>query len=89
VAQQGTIVRNEYPVEALPEDLRDNLPSGGSVRLVIDDVPEPTEMPLTTILDKMRRLRTQSDDAVVRIRALRAEGDHRDELLGRIRAGDA
>ncbi|OLP52651.1 hypothetical protein BJF92_14655 [Rhizobium rhizosphaerae] len=34
------IVREHYPASKLPEDLREGLPEGAMVRIVIDEVPD-------------------------------------------------
>lgn len=85
------IVREHYPVEKLPEDLRRDLDPSRPVTLSIEQEDSPGEAPgsLTAILEEMRDRRISSADPVERVRALRAEWDRRDEYLERVRSGDA
>ena len=93
------IVREHYPIDKLPEELREMLDPSLPVTLVLEqlaavrDVSEPDQvsdkMPLTQILEDMQSRRVFSDDPVNRVRALRAEWDWRDTFHDRIRAGDA
>jgi hypothetical protein len=78
------IVREHYPVENLPADLREGLGDGETVRVVIEvdaptweDAPKPRTVKETLEqLEKLRQGRTPDPDvteAVSRVRALRNE----------------
>jgi hypothetical protein len=76
------IVREHYPVEKLPEDLRHSLPDGITVRLTLeaDEIVQSPAVPAgrAWIDDIMRRKATMpltSDDPVQRVRQLRDEWD--------------
>lgn len=80
------IVREHYPVENLPADLRDGLGDGATVRVVIEVDPAAREITpkRRTVeqtlkqLEKLRRDRapdTDTSEAVSRIRSLRDEWD--------------
>jgi hypothetical protein len=86
------VVIERFPVDRLPDELREAEQLGAEVRIVFEPVqPEADEgeYPLSSILEEMQSKRVFSGDPVARVRALRAEGDWRDELHARIRAGDA
>lgn len=89
------IVREHYPAAKLPEDLRAGLDLSAAVTVIVVDegrsnAPNTagTELPITRILEEMQEHRTRIADPVMRVRALRAEWDGRDERHDRIRAGD-
>lgn len=77
------IVREHYPVENLPADLREGLSEGSTVRVVVEvDGIEPDEPKRRSVkqtlehLEKLRQGRVPDTDmveAVSRIRALRDE----------------
>lgn len=69
------IVRENYPVSALPDDLRQGLDPSGRVRVTIDEPENRTvrKQDVIAILDEARRLPRSSDDSVERIRSLRDE----------------
>lgn len=80
------IVREHYPVENLPADLREGLGDGATVRVVIEVDPAAREITpkRRTVeqtlkqLEKLRRDRapdTDTSEAVSRIRSLRDEWD--------------
>lgn len=76
------IVREHYPVEKLPEDLRQSLPPGATVRLTLEMDPSEHISALPAgrawLEDLMRRkaeVPVTSDDPVQRIRQLRDEWD--------------
>jgi len=84
------IVREHYPVENLPEDLREGLTVGGTVRVVIEessDAPNVFEYkqrkPMTAAeaAESIRRFKAEGrksvapEEAVARIRSLRDEWD--------------
>lgn len=80
------IVREDYPVENLPADLREGLGDGATVRVVIEVDPAAREITpkRRTVeqtlkqLEKLRRDRapdTDTSEAVSRIRSLRDEWD--------------
>jgi len=78
------IVREHYPVENLPADLREGLGEGATVRVVIEvDVSvverAPEQRTLKETLEQLEKLRegrapdTDVTEAVSRVRALRNE----------------
>lgn len=79
------IVRENYPASKLPEDLREGLDPGSTVRVVIE-AGEPPGKPRTTFSELKKiidHLKSQPDfkpvtanEAVQRIRALRDEWDN-------------
>ena len=83
------IVREHYPVENLPEDLREGLTVGGTVRVVIEDRSEvsnfsrPERKPMTgkDVVEAIKRYKALGrpsvtpEEAVARIRELRDEWD--------------
>lgn len=81
------IVRDHYPVEKLPADLREGLGDSATVKIVIEAEAEPSSEPkkLLTIeetLEMIRRYKelgypsVSSEEAVARIRELRDEWDY-------------
>ena len=83
------IIIDNYPVERLPEEVRDHFAEDREVVLSVETRPSLGQpRTISEILDAMQDERVLSDDPVVRIRALRAEWDHRDELIARIRRGE-
>lgn len=83
------ITIENYPVERLPNDVRERFAGDESVVLTIESRPRaPVHRMISEILDSMQHRRTLSDNPVERIQALRAEWDHRDELHARIRRGE-
>jgi hypothetical protein len=80
------IVREHYPVEKLPEDLREGLQAGATVRVVLEVEDETIERPSMSFEESMRLIndyrrdnpeRVSVEDAVQRVRALRDEWDER------------
>lgn len=72
------IVREHYPVERLPEDLRRSLPEGLTVRLTLEAGDGALPTGRAWIEDIMRRksaITPTTDDSVQRIRQLRDEWD--------------
>lgn len=78
------IVREHYPVERLPEDLREGLTAGQTVRVVIeqgDGDRLERWMTVEDTLEMIRRYRAENpervttEEAVARIRELRDEWD--------------
>lgn len=72
------IVREHYPVERLPEDLRQSLPEGATVRLTMETDHAPLPPGRIWIEDLLRRksdIPETGDDPVARIRELRDEWD--------------
>lgn len=84
------IIRDHYPVEKLPADLRQGFSARATVRVVIEEEPVPASAePLSgggkmTIADTLEMIRAyhalarpsvSSEEAVARIRALRDEWD--------------
>lgn len=83
------IVREHYPVEKLPEDLREGRPAGTTVTVTVEDEgwetdfelevekllhhPEPVSLRDARAMVQQRLL--DPDEAVARIRALRDEWD--------------
>ena len=78
------IVREHYPVENLPADLREGLEAGGTVRVVLEmegNAPSPAKTSFEEFMKKVEAYRRQDDrrvtaaEAVARIRELRDEWD--------------
>lgn len=70
------IVRENYPVEKLPEDLRHVGNAAAELRLIVEAIPKPaSEQTLRNLLALARRIPPIGDDPVERIRALRDEWD--------------
>ncbi|MFG1300981.1 hypothetical protein V5F49_14410 [Xanthobacter sp. V3C-3] len=68
------IVRQNYPVEKLPEDLRDVGEKGDGLRVIVEAVPAPvSEARLRELLALARSVEPIGDDPVERIRQLRDE----------------
>ena len=70
------IVREHYPVERLPEDLRAELPAGVTVRLTLE--AESVSLPagrawIEDIVRRKASIAETPDDPVGRIRQLREE----------------
>jgi hypothetical protein len=80
------IVREHYPVENLPEDLREGLQAGATVRVVLEVEDVGIAQPLMSFEESMRLIndyrrdnpeRVSAEDAVQRVRDLRDEWDER------------
>ena len=78
------IVREHYPVENLPADLREGLEAGSTVRVVVEmegDAPNPAKASFEDFMKKVEAYRSQDErrvttaEAVARIRELRDEWD--------------
>jgi hypothetical protein len=71
------IVRDHYPVSALPDDLRAGLDPKTRVRVIIEEeqVQSTGADQLSSLLAAARRLHPIGDDPVARIRKLRDEWD--------------
>jgi hypothetical protein len=83
------VVVEDYPADQLPDEVREHFAAGGRVVLTVESKPvEPARRTIAEILDDMQNARVFLGDPVQRIRALRAEWDHRDELHARIRRGE-
>ena len=73
------IVREHYPVEQLPEDLRAELGLARTVKLVIEtEAADSTDSAarkaaIAELLEHRRQLKPSANDAVQRVRALRDE----------------
>lgn len=75
------IVRDHYPAEKLPEDLRAGLPIGAQVQVIIlVEPPQKSTEDVLAMIDAYRATRQETvrtvEDAVAEIRALRDEWDH-------------
>lgn len=79
------IVRENYPASKLPEDLREGLDPGSTVRVVIEagdaiGKPRKTFYELKKLIDELKSRPdfkpVTADEAVQRIRALRDEWDN-------------
>jgi hypothetical protein len=75
------IVREQYPVSKLPDDLRGPLPHGATVRVTIESAETPVKS-VKEIMQDIEAARSRGDwpsvsteQAVARIRALRDEWD--------------
>ncbi|MCY1665175.1 hypothetical protein [Rhizobium sp. SL86] len=80
------IVREHYPVDRLPEDLREGLEPGATVRVVLEVENVSVERQPMGFAESMRLIneyrrdnaeRVSIEDAVRRIRELRDEWDER------------
>lgn len=80
------IVREHYPVENLPEDLREGLQPGATVRVVLEVDDVRIERQAISFEESMRLIneyrrdnpeRVSVEDAVRRVRDLRDEWDER------------
>lgn len=74
------IVREHYPVEKLPEDLRAELGLAQTVTLVIETNDEEARSAARTaaiaeLLEHRRKLKPSDSDSVERVRKLRDEWD--------------
>lgn len=74
------IVREHYPAERLPDDLRDNIPAGADVRITIEVLPtkmSPEELLALLASYSLQSLQDggRSTDAVAEVRSLRDEWD--------------
>ncbi|KQW32206.1 hypothetical protein ASE36_08460 [Rhizobium sp. Root274] len=78
------IVREHYPVENLPADLREGLAEGTTVRIVVEmegDAPNPAKTSFDEFMKTVEAYRSQNGrrvttaEAVARIRELRDEWD--------------
>lgn len=76
------IVREHYPADRLPSDLREGLGAEPFVKVTIEQrtddqssEPRPTFGELFALLEKARKESPIGDDPVARIRALRDEWD--------------
>lgn len=68
------IVRNHYPVEQLPRDLRESSDRNANIRVIVEQMPPAiSEERLLELLDLARRVEPIGDDPVERIRKLRDE----------------
>lgn len=68
------IVREHYPVAALPEDLREGLPADADIRVTVETVSKdeaPERTPLEELFAMGRPSFTGADEAVDYIRAIR------------------
>lgn len=84
------IVREHYPVENLPADLREGLAEGSTVRVVVEmegdlaSAPDPKPRKMMSVQESMEMIRryreanperVDVEEAVARIRELRDEWD--------------
>jgi hypothetical protein len=78
------IIREHYPVENLPADLREGLTEGSTVRVVVEiesQAPSPAKESFDEFMKQVEAYRSQDDrrvttaEAVARIRELRDEWD--------------
>lgn len=74
------IVREHYPVERLPEDLRAELGVARTVKVVIEtEDKQPQTIDVKAAIAELRELRSKlkpsSEDSVERVRKLRDEWD--------------
>jgi hypothetical protein len=70
------IIRDNYPIEKLPEDLRQLVDPTKAVRIVVEqaDSDEPSDS-LTRFAGRFADRNVSAEEAVARIRALRDEWD--------------
>ena len=72
----NTIVREDYPASALPNDLRQGLAADARVRIVVEVVEKTASAPSLEELRAMRKPTGRSmDDIVAEIRQQRDEWD--------------
>ena len=71
------IVREQYPVASLPQDLREGLDPKESVRVIIESAPAPEQQKkkLVELMQRARQSEPLDNDSVGRIRKLRDEWD--------------
>lgn len=72
------IVKDHYPAERLPDDLRADLPEGADVRITIEVLPakmSPEELLAHFASIARDASPTNTNDAVARVRELRDEWD--------------
>lgn len=71
------IVRAHYPVEKLPEDLREGIPDGRRVTVTLEEEAQPAGKPLSyaDIRARVKPRHVTTEEAVRRIRELRDEWD--------------
>jgi hypothetical protein len=75
------IVREHYPVNRLPEDLREGLNPNDVVRVVIEEAHaersgDRSADELRKLIEEARRTAPLDQDSVARVRKLRDEWDH-------------
>jgi hypothetical protein len=68
-------VKEHYPTDQLPADLRDALIASPTVRIVIEEEVQPIQKAhgLSQFIGALAHMQTSSEEAVARIRALRDE----------------
>jgi hypothetical protein len=82
------VVFENYPVDRLPEEIRENFDAGDEVMLTVEARRKgPPVRTIADILEASRRHWTLSGDPVERVRALR-DSKRRDELHARIRRSE-
>lgn len=75
MSERRKIVVENYPVERLPEDLRQRIGSGGPVRVTLEESPAVQRLPLSSYIGKGTGSYRSPEDAVAAINALRDEWD--------------
>jgi hypothetical protein len=77
---------NDDPAEKLPDDLRGDIDRRErvTVSIVVKDEPAAS---FGDVFQSLHNSRVESDDPVMRVRALREEWDERDRFLAGIRRG--
>jgi hypothetical protein len=81
------VIRDNYPVERLPDDLRQGAEPGAIASVTVDiELPAP-RISFHDIFDDLHQSRVLSDDPVMRVRALREEWDDRARFLEQIERG--
>jgi hypothetical protein len=76
------IVRQHYPVERLPEDLREGIPAGEQVTVVVEVEGDESKGSTANLFSRYKHLRRNhfhtADDVQAHIAALRDEWSVRD-----------
>ena len=75
MGETGRIVVEHYPVDKLPDDLRQGLESGELVRITVEREfnPHNTDRSLTSFVGSAKGIYATPEEAVAAIRALRDE----------------
>lgn len=82
-------VVEDYPLDRLPADVRSRFEDVERVRLTVEAVDaRPSRRTIAEILKNAPRERALRDDPVERVRALRDEWGHREDLHAGIRRGE-
>jgi hypothetical protein len=82
------VVRENYPVTSLPDDLRDEAEDTATATVIVDiEAPQTARVTFRELFESLHHARVLSDDPVLRVRALREEWDERSRYLAEISRG--